>query len=62
MFKKILYATDFSEAAGRAVDYIKQLKGAGTQEVVVLHVVNQRIIAGLNRHAMLDFFQHLSQR
>ena len=54
VFKKILYATDFSEAAGRAVNYIKQLKEAGAQEAVILHVVNQRIIDGLNRHAMLD--------
>ena len=51
MFKKILYPTDFSEVAEKAVDYIKQLKEAGSQEVVIMHVVNQRIIDGLTRLA-----------
>lgn len=54
MFKKILYPTDFSDAAAKALNYIKQLKEAGSQEVVLLHVINQRIIDGLMRHAMLD--------
>ncbi len=52
MFKKILYPTDFSEVAQKALDYIKQLREAGGQEVVILHVINQRIIDGLMRHAM----------
>lgn len=54
MFKKILYPTDFSDVAAKALDYIKQLKEAGAQEVTILHVINQRIIDGLMRHAMLD--------
>ncbi len=54
MFKKILYPTDFSDVATKALDYIKQLKEAGAQEVTILHVINQRIIDGLMRHAMLD--------
>ncbi|MCB2147821.1 MAG: universal stress protein [Deltaproteobacteria bacterium] len=54
MFKKILYPTDFSDVAAKALDYIKQLKEAGAQEVLILHVINQRIIDGLRRHAMLD--------
>ncbi len=54
MFKKILYPTDFSDVAAKALVYIKQLKEAGAQEVTILHVINQRIIDGLMRHAMLD--------
>jgi nucleotide-binding universal stress UspA family protein len=54
MYKKILYPTDFSDVAAKALGYIKQLKEAGSQEVVLLHVINQRIIDGLRRHAMLD--------
>jgi nucleotide-binding universal stress UspA family protein len=54
MFKKILYPTDFSDVASKALDYIKQLKEAGSQEVVILHVINQRIIDGLMRHDMQD--------
>jgi len=44
MFEKILYPTDFSDASKKALDYIKQLKGAGTKEVVVLHVIDEREI------------------
>ena len=32
------------------MDYIKQLKETGAMEVVVLHVINQRIIEGIRRH------------
>ena len=52
MFKKILYPTDFSDVALKALGYIKQLKEAGSQEVVILHVINQRTIDGLMRHAI----------
>jgi nucleotide-binding universal stress UspA family protein len=54
MFRTILYPTDFSEVADKALSYIEQLKEAGSQEVVVLHVINRRIIDGLARHGMLD--------
>ena len=52
MFKKILYPTDFSDVAAKAIDYIKQLKEAGSQEVVILHVINQNTIDSLTRHAI----------
>lgn len=54
MFKKILFPTDFSDVPEKAMSYIKQLKEAGGQEVIVLHVINQRIIDGLMRHGMLN--------
>ena len=44
MFRKVLYPTDFSDVAGKAMDYMKQLKDAGTQEVVILHVIDARYI------------------
>jgi len=44
MFKKILYPTDFSDASKKALGYIKQLKEAGTNQVVVLHVIDEREI------------------
>jgi len=34
------------------LDYIKQLKAAGSRNVVILHVINQRILDGLMRHAV----------
>lgn len=42
MFEKILYPTDFSDASKKALDCIKQLKSAGGQMVVLLHVVDER--------------------
>jgi nucleotide-binding universal stress UspA family protein len=49
MFKKILFPTDFSDVSRKAVTYIKQLKGAGAQEVIVLHVIDQKELMVLSR-------------
>ena len=38
MFSKILYPTDFSDSAQKALEYVKKLKEAGTKEVVVVYV------------------------
>jgi len=48
MFKKILYPTDFSEPAIKALNYIKQLKPAGVKEVVILNVIHQRLIDSID--------------
>jgi len=40
MFRKILYPTDFSKNAEKALEYVKKLKEAGTEEVVILHVID----------------------
>ena len=32
MFRKILYPTDFSAVAEKALEYVKKLKEAGTKE------------------------------
>lgn len=39
MFEKILYPTDFSEVAKRALEYCKKLKEAGAKKIIVLHVI-----------------------
>ncbi len=41
MFEKILFPTDFSDVANKALQYVKQLRHAGTRHVTVLHVVDQ---------------------
>jgi nucleotide-binding universal stress UspA family protein len=51
MFEKILYPTDFSDASKKALDYIKQLKEAGTKEVVVLHVIDERELESVLHHS-----------
>lgn len=38
MFETILYPTDFSDVAFKALEYIKKLKASGAKEVIVLHV------------------------
>ena len=40
MFRKILYPTDFSDTAGKSIPFLKQLKDAGTEEIIVLHVID----------------------
>ena len=44
MFRKILYPTDFSISAKKALEYVKKLKEAGTKEVVLLYVYDERDI------------------
>lgn len=51
MFEKILYPTDFSDVSKKALGFIKQLREAGTQEVIVLHVIDQREIENVFRYA-----------
>ena len=51
MFEKILYPTDFSDVSKKAIDFIKQLQGAGTKEVVVFHVIDERMIDRIQHHA-----------
>jgi nucleotide-binding universal stress UspA family protein len=40
MFRKILYPTDFSDTAGKAIPFLKQLKDTGTEEIIVLHIID----------------------
>jgi nucleotide-binding universal stress UspA family protein len=42
MFEKILYPTDFSDVAVKALEYVKKLKDSGAKEVIVLHVNDER--------------------
>ena len=42
MFRKILYPTDFSDVSKSALEYIKQLKESGVEEILVLHVIDER--------------------
>jgi nucleotide-binding universal stress UspA family protein len=44
MFTRVLFPTDFSAPSMRAMDYIMDLKDAGTLEVVMVHVIDQKDI------------------
>ena len=50
MFEKILYPTDFSDVSQKALDYLVQLKDAGTREIIVLHVIDERGIDAISRY------------
>jgi nucleotide-binding universal stress UspA family protein len=50
MFEKILYPTDFSDVSKKALGYLVQLKDAGTKEIVVLHVIDERGIDAISRY------------
>lgn len=41
-FRKILYSTDWSDCAGEALKYLKGLKEAGIEEVIVAHIMNEK--------------------
>ena len=57
MFTKILYPTDFSDVALKAFNYIKQLKAVGAEEVIILHVIDQKDIDALAMYTDKDFIK-----
>ena len=61
MFEKILYPTDFSDVATKAMTYIKLLKDSGAREVVVLHVVDERGIESIRRYFDQKDFEALKK-
>ena len=54
MFEKILYPTDFSDVSKKALDYLAQLKNAGTKEIVVLHVIDEKGIDAISRYGAVS--------
>jgi len=54
MFKKILYPTDFSDVAHKALDFIICLQDAGAREVVILHVIDKGNFDAIARYATKD--------
>jgi nucleotide-binding universal stress UspA family protein len=59
MFEKILYPTDFSDVAEKALIYIKKLKDSGAEEVIVLHVIDDRGFERLHRFLSEEKFETL---
>ncbi len=57
MLGKILYPTDFSDVAAKAFEFVKQMRGCGVEEVVILHVIDQRSIDALAIHTDRDFLK-----
>ena len=57
MFKTILYSTDFSDTAGKSLDYLKRLRDAGGEKIVLLNVIHQRILDTLETIQKAAYFQ-----
>ncbi len=57
MFSKILYPTDFSDTAGKSLQYLKELRKVGAREVVLLNVIHQRILDSLETIHKAIYFQ-----
>ena len=54
MFEKILYPTDFSEVAKKALPYIIGLKGSGAKEVIILYIIDERGIDTFRNSTAID--------
>jgi len=57
MFEKILYPTDFSDVARKALDFVISLKDAGAEEVVILHVIDKGGFDAIARYATKDIVE-----
>ncbi len=47
MFRKVLFATDFTRYSMNALRYVIKLKEAGTEEVVVIHVIENATLEAM---------------
>ena len=57
MFKTILYPTDFSDTAGKSLDYLKQLRNAGAEKIILLNIIHQRVLDTLETIHKAAYFQ-----
>ena len=55
MFTRVLHPTDFSACADEAFQIVKRLKAAGTQEVTLLHVQDERAMAHRTSEQLAQF-------
>ena len=54
MFEKILFPTDFSDVAKKALQYVKRLKEAGGREIILLHVIDQSNLELLSSYSTIQ--------
>ena len=62
MFERVLHPTDFSACADEAFQVVKHLKAAGTQEVILLHVQDERAMAHRTPEQLAQFDQEDAAR
>lgn len=54
-FQRVLHPTDFSECARAAFNIVKRLKGVGTEEVLLVHVQDERVMRRRSREQLEEF-------
>ncbi|MBN2687283.1 MAG: universal stress protein [Deltaproteobacteria bacterium] len=59
MFETILFPTDFSDVAEKALGVVKQMKAAGTRKVVVLHVIKKQSLEVIAQYSSIRDFREV---
>jgi nucleotide-binding universal stress UspA family protein len=59
MFERILFPTDFSDVAEKALDFVKQMKEAGTKKVIVLHVIKKQSLEVIAQYSSIRGFREV---
>jgi nucleotide-binding universal stress UspA family protein len=62
IFQRVLHPTDFSDCANAAFQVVKRLKAAGAQEVIVLHVQDERVMRQRSPAQLSEFDRHDTER
>lgn len=62
LFAHVLHPTDFSDTADAAFQVVKRLKSAGTKEVTVLHVQDERNMRQRPAEQLAEFDRHDTER
>ena len=57
MFQRVLHPTDFSASADEAYQIVESLRAAGTREVILLHVQDERILKHRTQEQLAAFDQ-----
>ena len=61
-FQRVLHPTDFSDCADAAFQVVKHLKAAGTQEVILLHVQDERVMKQRPPEQLAEFDRQDTER
>jgi nucleotide-binding universal stress UspA family protein len=62
IFQRVIHPTDFSEYADAAFQVVKRLKRMGTEEVIVLHVQDERVMKQRSTGQISEFDRHDTER
>ncbi len=61
MFETLLFPTDFSDVAEKALECIKRMKEAGTKKVVILHVIKKQSLEVIAQYSSIRDFHEVEQ-